>query len=258
MLRRIKDLLRLNDLSDQEIAVYVALLKLQKATIPMIREKSGLPNITVYRCMKDLEERGMIDTEMLNRKQALYRPLTLEKLIEKVSKAQKKLRRMELELRNLDSLIPYLNEAEGKEEPEIEVRLGFDAFREEYLKIPDALKGEYMQMGNFANTWDTMKMNYDSPEERWFINRRMRNNLYTRVLNMPSPEAEAVQRNDSREKRTTQISATIPIKKDCMAISKAQVSHFVNDAGNPRVVIIRNPELVQAYHSQFETLWSRA
>ena len=258
MLQKIRDILRLNDLSDQEISVYVALLQVQKATIPMIREKSGLPNITVYRCMKDLEERGMVESEKLNRKQAVYMPLTLEKLIGKVAHAQKKLRRMELELRNLDSLIPYMNDLEHDEKPEIDLRLGFDAFREEYLKIPDAFADEYMHIGSFPKAWEIMKMNYDSPEERWFINRRMTNNLFTRVLNIPSMEAETVQSNDSREKRTTRLCATIPIKNDCLAIAKDQVTHFVNDPENPRVIIIRNLELVKAHNAQFEDLWREA
>lgn len=256
MITKIKDILRLNDLSEQEIAVYIALLTLQKATIPMLREQSGLPNITVYRCMKNLEERRMVDVELINKKQACYKPLTLEKLIVKVEHAQRKLRRLELELKNLDSLLPYIGEKELKDEEEIEVRAGLDAFREEYLKMPDLFEDEYLHIGCTEAFWETARWNYESPEERSFIHRRMARNIYGRVVDPYTPTAEMIQKNDSREKRTLRIVNEIPVKRDILMIAAHQVSHFVCDVDNPRVVIIRNPALIALHKAQFEALWS--
>ena len=34
----------------------------------------------------------------------------------------------------------------------------------------------------------------------------------------------------------------LPVMKDLAMIAEDQVTHFVNDADNPRVIVIRNPE----------------
>lgn len=255
MLQRIKDLLRLQDLSEHEIAVYVALLKLRKATMPQIREKCGLPNISVYRALRQLEDRDLVESHMMNGKQSAYCPLSLEKLIRKIGFAQRKLRRIELELRNLDSLLPYMEESEGDDQPEIDIRLGLDAFREEYLKVPETFDEEYFQFGNAAKFWESAKLDYDAPEERTFIRHRLASNLYLRALDIPSHVTERIQNNDSHEKRTMRLTSSLPVMNDLTMIGKKQITHFVNDKENPRVLIIRNPELVAAKRQQFETLW---
>jgi sugar-specific transcriptional regulator TrmB len=255
MLRKVKDILRLLEIPEQEIAVYGGLLELQKATIPELREHLGLPNITVYRSLKLLVDRGMVDREGVSKKQIVYRPLTPQKLIRAISNTQHKLRRIELELLKANKLLS--SPASHSVLPDVEMRLGLDAFREEYLKLPDTFHDEYLHLGSAEKFWETAKFNYDSPEERGFINRRLSNNLYTRALDTPSSVSERIQRNDSREKRTMKLVPKLPVMNDLLMISDAKVVHFVNDRESPRVIIIRNPELVQSHRAHFATLWNQ-
>ena len=255
-MQKVKDLLRLNDLNDAEISVYVTLLKARMATIPQLREAANLPNITVYRAMKSLEERKLVETVTLNRKQKCYKPLSLEALIQKVSATQRKLRRFELELRKLDALLPYLDEKNDDEE--IVVRSGLEAFREEYVRMPNLFKDEYLHIGNCENFWKTAKLNYDAPEERYFINRRLERNIFGRVLDTYTPTAEMIQKRDSLEKRTFKIVDELPLTKDLLMIAEGQVTHFVCDADSPRVIVMKNPALVGLHQDQFARLWTNA
>ncbi|MDO8648650.1 MAG: helix-turn-helix domain-containing protein [Candidatus Peregrinibacteria bacterium] len=256
MQRRLRDLLRRTSLTEREIDLYILLLKLRSVTIPRLAAESHLPHITVYRTIKHLEERGLVVGKPMNNKQSVYSPLSLEALIAKISCEQRKLRKLELSLRGLDALLPYMDIEEDREET-IELREGVEAFREEYLKMPDVFKDEYLHIGSTPGFWETAQMTYESPEERSFIHRRLAKNLFARVLDPPSPQAEVIQRNDSREKRTMQLRGNLPITKDFLMIAEDQVSHFICEPADPRVVVIRAPELVRAHRTQFDMLWAQ-
>ncbi|MFA6523709.1 MAG: helix-turn-helix domain-containing protein [Candidatus Peribacteraceae bacterium] len=257
MRRRLRTLLQHADLSEKEIALYLHLLVLRRTTILELRERAKLPNITVYRTLLKLEERGLVKRTMRNGRQAIFEPLTLRALTRAVSDEQRKLRRLELELRDLDTLLPYMDAEREHDVEDVEIRYGRDAFKEEYLKMPDVLEEEYLHIGNMANMWKTAGFGYESPEERSFIHRRLARNIFARVLDIPTSEAEEVQRNDSREKRTLVLKESLPIMENFLIIGERQVSHFLCDPEHPRVIVIRQPELVATHRSHFETLWNR-
>lgn len=256
MIQKVKDLLRLNELSEAEISVYMALLKARMATIPQLREATGLPNITVYRTMKMLEERTLVDAVTLNRKQKCYKPLTLDALVKKVASAQRRLRKLELELRKLDPLLPYLDE--HRADDDVIVRSGLEAFREEYVKMPNVFQRNYLHIGNCPRFWETGRLNYDAAEERYFINRRLERKIHGSVLDTYSATTEMIQKRDSLENRTLKIVDKLPIEKDLLMIAETQATHFVCDPENPRVIVLKNPELVKLYQDQFARLWATA
>jgi sugar-specific transcriptional regulator TrmB len=256
MIQKVKDILRLNDLTENEISVYIALLKARMSTIPQLREATGLPNITVYRAMQSLTERALVEVIALNRKQKCYKPLTLAALVKKVSSAQRRLRKLELELRRLDTLLPYLDERAP--EDDVIVRSGLEAFREEYVKMPNVFRHDYLHIGNCEKFWETARLNYDAPEERYFINRRLERNIHGRVLDTYSPTTAMIQKRDSPEKRTLKIVPSLPITKDLLMIAEDQVTQFVCDIDNPRVIVMKNPELVALHQDQFRHLWAGA
>ncbi|NOS67974.1 MAG: hypothetical protein HOO67_06485 [Candidatus Peribacteraceae bacterium] len=256
MIDRIRYLLRLSDLTEQEIRLYLQILKKRTATIPALIASTKIPPVTVYRAMRKLEERGMVQPKTVEGRQREYSPLSLEHLARHIGGEQRKLRRLELALKNLDRLLPFMG-IDELEPDTIEIREGVDAFRDEYVKIPDTFENEFLAIGTAPNFWKTAQMNYECPEERNFIARRLSRNIYSRVLNMYEPQALLFQRNDSREKRTTMLTDELPIKKDCLMMCSRQVSHFVCDVENPRVIIIRQPELVALHEQHFQALWKR-
>jgi Fe2+ or Zn2+ uptake regulation protein len=213
--------------------------------------------MTAYRSIQRLQERGLLMELSFNDKQSLYAPLPLKALIKKINAEEKKLRRLELALRNLDRLLPYmdLETEDGQDEDLVELREGRDAFREEYLRFPDHCKEEYLHIGNMENYWNAAHMTYECPEERAFINKRLTRDIHCRILNTYTKDAEKFQERDSREKRITHLTMDIPIKENYLGIAETHAAHFICDEDNPRVIVIKQPELLQMYKSQFEVMW---
>lgn len=261
MRRRMQELLRLAGLREEEAALYLHLLKLQRASMSELIAASGLNVMTAYRTMKRLQERGLVSALKINRKESVYAPLTLRALIRKLDGEQRKMRRVQMALENLDQFLPYLHlepETADEETPEpIQIREGLDAFREEYLKLPDCCTDEYLHIGNMANYWKVAGMSDEAPEELAFRQKRLDRGIYCRIFNPHTPEAEIFAKRDSRELRTSRLVDEIPVKKDYLAYADTHVCHFVCDKAHPRVIVIRQPEIVDLYRKQFETLWNQ-
>ncbi|MDD4287613.1 MAG: helix-turn-helix domain-containing protein [Candidatus Peribacteraceae bacterium] len=260
MRRKLQHLLSLAGLKDEEVTLYLHLLKLRRASMTELIAESGLNIMTAYRTIKRLTERGLVQAFSINQKQSVYAPLTLKALIHKLDQEQRSLRKVQLALQDLDHLLPFADltrDADGKTEHEpVELREGLDAFREEYLKIPDLCDDEFLCMGSMQNYWDVAGMSDEASEELAFRHKRFSRNMFCRVFNTHSPESETFAKRDSKELRTTRLVDTIPVARNYLGYTKDHVRHFICDRGNPRVIIIRHPELVALYRDQFERMWS--
>ncbi len=258
MKKRLTNLLRCANLKEEEIKVYLLLLKFSEATIPQIVSKNGLPTITVYRTVKRLFERGLIEEDKLNKKQNIYKSLSLNALIKKINFEERKLSRLKQNLKNLDSLLPFMDIEQEEDEDLIEVHEGIDAFREEYLKIPKLCKNEFLHIGSMTSYWDTAGMSYDSAEERYFINTRMNRGVFARVLNPNTIDAERIKKRDSMEKRIMKIRDGLPVSENYFTMAENQSALFVCDKENPRVIVMKQPDLLALQKAQFKELWEKA
>lgn len=261
MRRKIRSLLQLADLKEEEIQLYLLLLKLQQASASELIENSGLGRMMVYRSLQSLEDQGLLQKLALNQKTSMYKPLSLNALIKKIDVEQRKLRRLQLALQDLDGFLPMMdlsqetNETKEAEEL-VEVREGLDAFREEYLSMPDYCEDEYLHVGHMENYWDAAQWDYDCPEEISFRNKRYKKGVYCRIVNVWTPQSEEFVRRDSREMRTSKLCDSIPITKNYLAVGAKKVCHFLCDEHNPRVVVIKHPELIEMHRGQFGSLWN--
>ncbi len=259
MRRKIEHTLRLAGLREEEVTMYLHLLRLKRASMPELIAETNLNVMTAYRTMKRLQERGLVQAMEINQKQSVYVPLTLDALIQTLGAQERSIRRLQLTLKNLDPLLSYMDtaeepRAENSEEP-VTIAEGFDAFREEYLKIPDLCEDEFLCMGSMQNYWKVAGMSDEAPEELAFRHKRFKRNMSCRVFNTYSSESAAFAKRDSKELRTTRLVDTIPVSKDYLGYTKDHVRHFICDEEYPRVIIIRHPELVTLYRDQFERMW---
>jgi len=247
-------------LRDEEVTLYLHLLKLRRASMTELIAESKLNIMTAYRTIKRLTERGLVQSFSINQKQSVYAPLTLKALIHKLDQEQRSLRKVQLALQDLDHLLPYVDlEREAKKDSNnelIELREGVDAFREEYLKIPDLCDDEFLCMGSMQNYWNVAGMSDEAPEELAFRHKRFSRKMFCRVFNTHSPESEGFAKRDRQELRTTRLIDSIPVAKDYLGYTKDHVRHFICDPQHPRVLIIRHPELVALYRDQFERMWN--
>jgi sugar-specific transcriptional regulator TrmB len=256
MKRRICDLLARAGLREEETALYLLLLKKRRASASELFAEGGLNVMTGYRTLKRLQDRGLVTAAKVNQKQSVYAPLTLQTLIEKLDREQRRMRKLQLALQGLDPLLPFLDlEAMTDDDEPVEVHEGLEAFREQYLTVPEHCEDEFLHIGSMQNYWDVAGMGDESPEELAFRAKRYAGNVFARVLNTYSPEIVEVGKRDSKELRTMRITDDLPLTKDYLAYTAKDVRHFVCDPKNPRVVIIRHPELVAIHRRQFEDLW---
>ncbi|MDD5469665.1 MAG: helix-turn-helix domain-containing protein [Candidatus Peribacteraceae bacterium] len=259
MRRKIQYLLRLAGLREEEVALYLHLLRLKRASMAELIAESGLPVMTAYRTVQRLQDRGLVQAMKINGKQSVFLPLTLAALIRTLGAEERTIRRLQNALKDLDPLLPYLPAEEGKpvaEEAEpVAIREGLDAFREEYLKLPDLCADEFLCMGSMQNYWHVAGMSDESPEELAFRHKRFRRGMFCRVFNTHSPESETFAKRDAQELRTTRLIDAIPVARDYLGYSRDHVRHFICDKDHPRVIIIRHPELVALYRDQFERMW---
>lgn len=259
MRHRIESVLRLAGLREEEVTMYLKLLSLKRATMPQLLAEIRLNVMTAYRTIKRLQERGLVKSMKVNEKQSVFLPLTLNALMQTLSAEERTLRRVQLALKDIDRFLPYIGseeETRDREEGEpVLMREGLDAFREEYLKIPDLCDEEFLHIGSMQNYWKVAEMSDEAPEELSFRHKRFKKNIYCRIFNTHSPESEIFAKRDSKELRTTRLVDAIPITQDYLAYSKNDVRHFLCDEKNPRVIIIRHPELVALYRDQFERMW---
>ncbi|MDD5074718.1 MAG: helix-turn-helix domain-containing protein [Candidatus Peribacteraceae bacterium] len=259
MRRKIQHLLRLAGLREEEVTLYLHLLALKRASMTDLIGRSGLNVMTAYRTIKRLQDRGLVQAFSVNQKQSVYVPLSLSALIQTLGTEERTIRHLQLALKNLDPLLPYVDVGETDsvtldEEP-VAILEGLDAFREEYLKLPDLCEDEFLCMGSMQNYWKTSGMSDEAPEELAFRHKRFSRRMFCRVFNTHSPESEGFAKRDSKELRTTRLVDAIPVAKDYLGFSKDHVRHFICDKDHPRVIIIRHPELVALYRDQFERMW---
>jgi len=260
MRRKIQHLLRLAGLREDEVAMYLHLLTLKRASMSQLTAAGALNVMTAYRTIKRLQERGLVQAMKINEKQSVYMPLTLSALIQTLGAEERTIRRLQLALKDLDPFLPFVDVHEWaddkKEEHDpVTIREGLDAFREEYLKLPDLCDDEFLCMGSMQNYWHVAGMSDEAPEELAFRHKRLGRGTFCRIFNTHSPESETFAKRDSRELRTTRLIDAIPVAKDYLGYAKDHVRHFICDEENPRVVIIRHPELVALYRDQFERMW---
>lgn len=257
MRQKLIRLLRRANLSEQEIQIYLTLLKLQSSTTTQITTQTGLNEMMVYRTLNNLKERGLITEAKLNDKQKIFSPLSLKALIETLEKEARSLNRLKNSLEDLDQLLPYLDEENDEESESIQIRDGLEAYIEEYLKIPQVADEEIFALGSICNFWQLLDWDLDTPEERAFINQRNKKGVRARLIHKYQEGAETIKDRDSLEKRTTQIKDNLPIMKNCMLMTEKDARLFICDKENPRVIVTTQPELLSLYKNQYEALWTR-
>lgn len=254
MRRKLTSLLKTADLKDEEIKIYLLLLKLKKTTAAEISELSGIHFVNVYRALKKLKEKGLIKSSPINSKQSEYSPLSLQNLISQIKNEKQKLSKLEEGLKNIDPLLSYLNIDEEIDEP-IEIKSGIDAMKEEYLKLTDLCEEEMLPMGNVDNFLMLSGYSVDCPEERNFIQQRLKRGIYVRMMNPINEIGEILRARDSFEKRTMKLTEKQPITDNFLVITDSQSTLFVCDEDDPKAVVIKEPELIKMQRDQFHQYW---
>ncbi len=135
--------LKLMGLTDNEIKVYIAILKLGKCTGTEIRRKSNIANSRVYAALDSLLQKGMITYEK-HQKGRIFSALEPD-VIKDV---------MQERLTKIEEIIPYLKNIQIKEKKITETAVfeGFQGFKSAlYKMVEDCPHGQTIDIIGFSN-----------------------------------------------------------------------------------------------------------
>ncbi len=255
MIKKLTSLLKKAELKEEEIKIYLILLKLSQASANKLAEISGYHFVNIYRILKNLKEKGLIESAPINNKESVFKPLSLKSLVKKIQNDKKELRKLENGLKNLDPFLSFINPDKEREDP-IEVKCGVDAMKQAYLNLTNLSKEEMLPMGNVINFLNLSGLSVDCPEERNFIQQRLRRGIYVRMMNPYNELGDILKSRDSFEKRTMKLTTKQPIADNFMVITEDSSTLFICDEDDPKVVITRQPELLKIQRDQFNHYWN--
>jgi sugar-specific transcriptional regulator TrmB len=135
--------LKLLGLTDNEIKVYIAILKECKCTGTKLRQKTGIANSRVYAALDTLLQKGIITYEK-RQKGKIYSALEPEVIKEFMQERMKK----------IEEVIPYLKTLQQKEKETTETAVfeGFQGFKSAlYKMVNECPKGGTIDILGFSN-----------------------------------------------------------------------------------------------------------
>jgi sugar-specific transcriptional regulator TrmB len=227
-------------LSDKEIAIYLALLKLGTTNATSLSKEVNLKRTSVYPILEKLVEQGLAKEHIQGKKKSFEatKPDQLKRLFER-------------KILSLDAIVPYLNSLVGSNKKVHGVRFikskqelkGFyDEILEEYKE------SEYFAIGNVSNWFNI--------DKKYFLQYRKRRAEYkTKVkILLSSNSKEEPGQNDPSLLREYKylpekynFKSTIEIFKDKIAIVGQDIDALC--------VVIEVPAMTDVFKSVFEILW---
>lgn len=257
MNRTVQDILRRAGLSADELRLY-RILSRGSSTIPDLMTVLKMPSSTTYRALHSLQKRGLVEGDALNRKQKVFSALPPAVLARQLASSRRSLRRMELALCGFDHW-PLPTEESGGKEP-VEILETPEEIREHYFAIPRWHREDngLLSFGSMDDLYAMMGFSYGSEEENHFIHERIRHALHICILCHASKFFSEMSRRDHLEKRTMRTSPSIPAMKNFFVVGQEGVSIFLTSDTQPRVLRIRQPELIAEYRQRFAQYWERS
>lgn len=243
-------------LTDGEISVYLALLKLGPSTNSPIAKQAGLQSSTVYYCLNSLLEKGFVSyIQRGNRKQFI--PTSPENLVRVMEERQEML---EDQKRGIQKIIPGLKKLHmSMEERTIsEVYEGFRGMQMVLNRVVETLsKGDVYEA--FA-----IEQALEEPKEMRLFFMRHNKALKSKgiKLNLLAHERMRPIFEKMYGKRFLtsyqEIRYTEELTPVGITIYKNNVITHISEGGKPMSFLVRNARLAQIYRDFFYSVWRRA
>jgi hypothetical protein len=236
--------------------MYLALQKLGTATMRDLILTTGLSTAGAYRVMRLLEERRVVTSEAINRKQKVFAPVSTDVLADKIASQKRSLGRLEARMRSAR----LSSQRRSADSGTVDIVDDIDEIRDLYMAIPLGFRseGNFLCFGSIDHLWEVLGFCYGMSEERNFIADRLR---YGVAVNILSPKCDFLRQmteRDSLERRAMRIAPAIPLQKDLMILGEKTGFVFVTDKEHPRCLVVRRPEILSLYRSAFDAHWRSA
>ena len=229
-------------LTDKEIKVYLACLKLGIALVQDIAKKAGTYRTYTYEILKSLKEKGLVSYVIKSGKQ-YFEVSKPEKLISILKEKQEKVQK----------LLPSLKEIyqSAVEKPKIEVYEGKQGLK----TVIDDLINTGKEILVYGSTEKQLKLlDFYFPN---YIRRRIKSRIKIKVLTEKSKETEELQKKDRKELREIRF---FPHKIDPPTVTniygnKVAILSLEKDLLG---IIIENESISKTQRIIFDLLWKIA
>jgi sugar-specific transcriptional regulator TrmB len=240
----IKAVLKEFNLSDNEIEVYLACLKIGLSSVIRISELTGIPKSTCYDILNSLANKGLI-SQIIKESTKYFEATNPEFLLSNLHEKEKKLK----------EILPKLNALKktGYEKPNVELYIGKEGMKSIYDQILKVHEKEYLVLGNhskYAEFFDWFSDN--------FIAKRVDAGIKCRYISEDSEISKGVQEKDKKELRVTKRSKLMNNQNSEFYVFGNKVVFIVYSKGEPIGIVIENSDIAKLQKMMFEEMWKNS
>ncbi len=193
ILVKIRNILEKLGLNKNQISFYLSLVNLGEANLGEIVKESGLKRATAYRIEQELRQMNLISGDMKKYKELLT-PVSPKRLMALAANRQRKMRRLELEIKEL---LPELNLLfqDKKIKPKIELfddEQGYFYLAEKSLECQSK---ELYYLGDINDFYQIFSKEYD---QKYYLPTRIKNNIKLKWLVYKNEITQQYRREDKK------------------------------------------------------------
>ncbi len=237
-----KQVLRELNLSDNEVEVYLACLKIGLSSVIRISELTGIPKSTCYDILSSLTTRGLI-SQVVKENIRYFEAITPEFLLENLKQKEKRLKEI------LPKLISLKKTA--YEKPKVELYIGKEGMKTIYDQV--LREKEYLVLGNHTKYSEFFDWFSDN-----FIAKRVEAKIRCRYISEDSEIAKKVKEKDKKELRITKINKLMNAQNAEFYVFGNKVVFIVYSKGEPIGIVIENSDIAKLQRMMFEELWKKS
>jgi len=247
--QRIIQLLLKIGLTESEAELYLAAHKYPKLTLANLRGKTNYSTASVYRAFDRLHGMGLLTSSQDNWRKSIE-AVSLKALGEKLAKEQRNLKKVELELKQLDSIFHLT--LQNEEDP-IEIHSDENKIIDTCFQVLRNQNERLQAIGSGERLIDILGKDL----ERQFVDMRKRKGIKCDVvLTEYGPYAQELMPTNERDLRNMKVKID-PNNQDFVSyVGEDKVTILQKDEKlGKRAVVIKDPALKKMHENLFATLW---
>ncbi|KKP37550.1 MAG: hypothetical protein UR28_C0029G0032 [Candidatus Peregrinibacteria bacterium GW2011_GWF2_33_10] len=246
------DLLQRIGLTHNEAKFYLISYQNPNATIKELQNKLNFSLATTYRIFEHLKELGLLISSQNNWRQNIN-VLSLKTLASKLSKEQKKLRKIELELQKVNNLMNLTNFNDS--EDSINILTDKNQIIEHNYQILNKSWENMLVYGSAEILIDVVgyKAEHDFKDIR--VRKGKKCNV---ILTEIGEYAKELVPNNEREFRNMKIQIDKNNQNYMFYIYDNEITIWKKDDTNSRSIIISEPDVIKIYKQMFDHSWLNA
>lgn len=233
----VEEALKSIGMSEGEIKVYLALLKLGSIQVSKIKEETGLHRTTIYDFIEKLQNKGLISYVIQNNIK-FFKAAEPDKLFDIIKEKQEKVR----------SIMKHLKTLSQHQEEEIEVEIykgkeGFKTVLNDMLRAKTEKVGFGIDESHFKKKYPILMKQYFKKEEKLGIKERILTSEKTKFI-------------FKRKNITYRFVPEEYFSPTPTIIYGNKV--YIHILDKKRIILIKSKVLTNSYKKHFEMLWKIA